>query len=245
MSAFLLTTWSRNPGSWCVNPARHAQGNLATFTCAAPPARRVASTGREAARLARLAKQSVRDGRQGESAPRPAPPIPRCLAETPRDTYSAAEGEHGDQQATGDSDGRHTSVLRARSWSSDANGRGGETPHRHHGRPRPAKRHHVGTPRRMRAAPVASGRGGRPRALQPLRGALPRLAPQWADRVPLRFDLRGEEAGTDRLLLAPCADPGPALRTAETTGSVVIMETDGTVHAIISIPSDDRPIVVD
>jgi hypothetical protein len=38
-------------------------------------------------------------------------------------------------------------------------------------------------------------------------------------------------------------NPGPAFEAAEANGSVVISEADGSVHAIIAVPSDDRPII--
>jgi hypothetical protein len=38
-------------------------------------------------------------------------------------------------------------------------------------------------------------------------------------------------------------DPASALQCVEKRGSVVITEHDGRVHAILSVPSDDRPIV--
>jgi hypothetical protein len=38
-------------------------------------------------------------------------------------------------------------------------------------------------------------------------------------------------------------DPAHALRLAETHGSVVIIDNAGKVHAVLSVPNDDRPIV--
>jgi hypothetical protein len=39
-------------------------------------------------------------------------------------------------------------------------------------------------------------------------------------------------------------DPAAALRRAETKGTVVITNKDGSVHSVLSVPRDDRPIVV-
>jgi hypothetical protein len=39
-------------------------------------------------------------------------------------------------------------------------------------------------------------------------------------------------------------DPAAALRKAEAKGAVVIKNKDGSVHSVLSVPRDDRPIVV-